>query len=55
MQGSTNARVSTLADGSTTTFMFGRAEFAKEGEYTFLVTEKDGGKPGMKYDTESKT
>ena len=53
--GSTNARVSTLADGSTTTFMFGRAEFAKEGEYTFLVTEKDGGKPGMKYDTESKT
>ena len=52
--GSTNARVSTLADGSTTTFMFGRAEFAKEGEYTFLVTEKDGGKPGMKYDTESK-
>ena len=53
--GSTNARVSTLADGSTTTFMFGRAEFAKEGEYTFLVTEKDGGKPGMKYDTEAKT
>ena len=53
--GSTNARVSTLADESTTTFMFGRAEFAKEGEYTFLVTEKDGGKPGMKYDTESKT
>ena len=53
--GSTNARVSTLADGSTTTFMFGRAEFSKEGEYTFLVTEKDGGKPGMKYDTESKT
>ena len=53
--GSTNARVSTLADGSTTTFMFGRAEFAKEGEYTFLVTEKDGGKPGMKYDTETKT
>ncbi len=53
--GSTNARVSTLANGSTTTFMFGRAEFSKEGEYTFLVTEKDGGKPGMKYDTESKT
>ena len=37
--GSTNARVSTLADGSTTTFMFGRAEFSKEGEYTFIVTE----------------
>ena len=53
--GSTNARVSTLSNGSTTTFMFGRAEFAKEGEYTFLVTERDGGKPGMKYDTESKT
>ena len=52
--GSTNARVSTLADGSTTTFMFGRAEFSKEGEYTFIVTEKDGGKPGMKYDTEGK-
>lgn len=52
--GSTNARVSTLADRSTTTFMFGRAEFSKEGEYTFIVTEKDGGKPGMKYDTEGK-
>ena len=52
--GSTNARVSTLADGSTTTFMFGRAEFSKEGEYTFIVTEKDGGKPGMKYDTQGK-
>ena len=52
--GSTNARVSTLADGSTTTFLFGRAEFSKEGEYTFIVTEKDGGKPGMKYDTEGK-
>ena len=52
--GSTKARVSTLADGSTTTFMFGRAEFSKEGEYTFIVTEKDGGKPGMKYDTEGK-
>ena len=52
--GSTNARVSTLADGSTTTFMFGRAEFSKEGEYTFIVTEKDGGKPGMKYDTDGK-
>ena len=53
--GSTNARVSTLADGSTTTFMFGRAEFSKEGEYTFTVTEKDGGKAGMTYDTEAKT
>ena len=51
----TNASLSGMRDGQKSTFSFGRAEFSKEGEYTFTVTEKDGGKAGMTYDTKEKT
>ena len=50
----TNASLSGMRDGQKSTFSFGRAEFSKEGEYTFTVTEKDGGKAGMTYDTKEK-
>ena len=51
----TSASLSGMRDGQKSTFSFGRAEFSKEGEYTFTVTEKDGGKAGMTYDTKEKT
>ena len=51
----TSASLSGMRDGQKSTFSFGRAEFSKEGEYTFTVTEKDGGKTGMTYDTKEKT
>ena len=51
----THASLSGMRDGQKSTFSFGRAEFSKEGEYTFTVTEKDGGKAGMTYDTKEKT
>ena len=51
----TDASLSGMKNGEKATFSFGRAEFSKEGEYTFTVTEKDGGKAGMTYDTEAKT
>lgn len=50
----TNASLSGMKDGEKATFSFGRAEFSKEGEYTFTVTEKDGGKAGMTYDDNEK-
>ena len=50
----TNASLSGMKDGEKATFSFGRAEFSKEGEYTFIVTEKDGGKAGMTYDDNEK-
>ena len=51
----THANLSGMRDGQESTFSFGRAEFSKEGEYTFTVAEKDGGKAGMTYDTKEKT
>jgi len=51
----THANLSGMRDGQKSTFSFGRAEFSKEGEYTFTVAEKDGGKAGMTYDTKEKT
>ena len=51
----TSASLSGMRDGQKSTFSFGRAEFSKEGEYTFTVTEKVGGKAGMTYDTKEKT
>ena len=51
----TDASLSGMKDGEKATFSFGRAEFSKEGEYTFTVTEKNGGKAGMTYDTDAKT
>ncbi|MDO4383809.1 MAG: FctA domain-containing protein, partial [Eubacteriales bacterium] len=49
------ASVEGMHKGETATVSFGSVEFAEEGEYTFQVQEKDGGKAGMTYDTEAKT
>ncbi len=49
------ASLETLSDGEEATFTFGKMEFESVGTYTFKMTEKNGGKAGMTYDTEEKT
>ncbi len=37
------------------TAVFGEIEFIKTGDYEYTITEQDGGKPGITYDTEPHT